>query len=347
MIGQTGHRQTVVRSGLDAVTAVAVVSDHPAAVAAIEGRLRPFREVVRVVDAEAGADTVGTVDVVVFDTFGSRRAAIDRLQRLRGHIGVTPIVVLSADMPRQFVEALERIPLVVLVPKAISSAVLAEFVREVGSGMRVDRVPCGPHESAPRGALDEEEREVLSLVVEGCVDAEIAHELMRPVGRVTATVDRGLQRLGVAERARLSESPVASQLRAAAAAVRGLDLRCDTEDVAMARRFVGERLHDAGADHTSVSVFRLAVSELGSNVVEHGTGERWSVCAYGSDEWWSVEVEGIVGDHAGPLLRPGDWHLAEPRASSGRGLGIVRHLMDEVTVLLTEDRARVVCRRRR
>ena len=341
-----GQQRTVVRSGVSTATAVAVVNDYAAVVAALEERLRQHTSLVRVVDAEAGAEDVGTVDVVVFDTFGARRSAVERLQRMRRRIGTTPIVVLSSDMPTEFVRALDAIPSVLPIPKAITSTVLAEFLRDVGTGRGVDRVPFGPREVVPSGALDDDEREVLALLLDGRTDDEIGHELMRPVASVAATAARGLRKLGVRERAQLPGSSAAQDLATSNCNLRARDFHREPAQVAVARRFVGERLQDCGADQTSVAVFRLAVSELGANVVEHGTGDPWTVCVYGSNEWWSVEVEGIVGDRSGPLLRPGAWHVAEPRASSGRGLGIVRHLMDEVTVVFQADRARIVCRRR-
>lgn len=111
-----------------------------------------------------------------------------------------------------------------------------------------------------------------------------------------------------------------------------------------ARAFVTEQLSAQGATAEVVDDFALAVSEVVSNAVAHSDDAEVVVVIDTSDQgWWHIEV----ASHS-PLphrLRdPSGWTVAPAVAASGRGLGIVRSLMDEVSVL---DAGSIVAMRRR
>jgi anti-sigma regulatory factor (Ser/Thr protein kinase) len=109
-----------------------------------------------------------------------------------------------------------------------------------------------------------------------------------------------------------------------------LTLDVDMRSVAVARRFV-ETTFDGVIPPSIVSDLVLATSELVTNAVEHGDSEAVVVTATsdGSRAWISVRS----ADDAG-RIRPIDrWQPAAPDRPSGRGLGIVHAIADDVSVV--------------
>src|SRR3954451_16999856 len=113
------------------------------------------------------------------------------------------------------------------------------------------------------------------------------------------------------------------------------------------RRFVADTLRAQGATTDESLDIALVASELVSNIIEHGDGLELSLGLSATSETWELSV---VGGRCSPEslgLRPEKWHVARADESSGRGLGIVRQLMDEIIVDATDGTVSVSCRRRR
>ena len=107
-----------------------------------------------------------------------------------------------------------------------------------------------------------------------------------------------------------------------------ITLEAATTQVAPARRFVRRTVGDA--DFSVVDDLQLIVSELFTNAVEHGSSEAIEVVVTQRPDCVSVTV-----DSRGPTPDVGpatDWHVAGAEALSGRGLGIVRELADDLVV---------------
>ena len=115
-----------------------------------------------------------------------------------------------------------------------------------------------------------------------------------------------------------------------------------------ARQFVTDLLRLDGAPAAVISDCSLVVSELVTNVIEHGGGARLEVALDLADpQWWRLEVIGTAPIAPTQLRAPETWTLAGANEVSGRGLGIVRQLMDDVVISAADDRVTVTCRRRR
>jgi anti-sigma regulatory factor (Ser/Thr protein kinase) len=115
-----------------------------------------------------------------------------------------------------------------------------------------------------------------------------------------------------------------------------------------ARRFVSETLSLHGASAGIVSDYALAVSELASNIIEHGDGPSLVIYVDVTDpEWWDVEVVGSAAAAPHRLPQPDMWRVAGAEEPTGRGLGIVRHLMDDIVTVMTDDEISIRCRKRR
>lgn len=116
-----------------------------------------------------------------------------------------------------------------------------------------------------------------------------------------------------------------------------------------ARQFAAETLRAHGANEQLVRDCALVVSELATNIIEHGDGSRFVIFLDVADpDWWGLEV---VGGTAAPLdqmlQQPDTWTVASADESSGRGLGIVRHLMHEISTGSNAGHVSIRCRRRR
>jgi anti-sigma regulatory factor (Ser/Thr protein kinase) len=115
-----------------------------------------------------------------------------------------------------------------------------------------------------------------------------------------------------------------------------------------ARQFVSETLRSNGATPKVIGDYALAVSELTTNIIEHGNRTSLIVFVDIADtDWWEVEVAGGAAAPARELLEPDTWTVAGADEVSGRGLGIVRHLMDEISSDITGGQISIRCRRRR
>lgn len=119
----------------------------------------------------------------------------------------------------------------------------------------------------------------------------------------------------------------------------------------LARVFVRDSLRSHGVAATIIGDFQLVVSELTANAIEHGNGSDVVVLVdFGDPAWWAMTVGGGVDGVDGSvrhLLDPEQWTVANSHLGSGRGLGIVRHLMDRVDVTVDNGRLRIRCLLRR
>ncbi|MFK8023998.1 MAG: ATP-binding protein [Ilumatobacter sp.] len=86
---------------------------------------------------------------------------------------------------------------------------------------------------------------------------------------------------------------------------------------------------DSGADLDVVEELVLVASELASNVIRHTDEEQVRVRLGKSDDEWTLDVSG-----AGSLdAIPGRDGMPSPMQEGGRGLVIVRAMMDAVELL--------------
>ena len=100
--------------------------------------------------------------------------------------------------------------------------------------------------------------------------------------------------------------------------------------MAAARQFVADRLVGVVADADVVADIRLAASELVTNAVEHGNSQPVEVVLAVDTGVVSLSVTShSPHDNLAPVSA---WAVAGPNEITGRGLGIVRTLADDVSV---------------
>ena len=109
-----------------------------------------------------------------------------------------------------------------------------------------------------------------------------------------------------------------------------IELEPAFENVAVARRFVAERLVGVVTDPDVVADMRLAASELVTNAVEHGNSRPVELVLGVDTGVVSLSVTShSPHDSVAPVSH---WAVAGPSEITGRGLGIVRALVDDVSV---------------
>jgi len=122
-----------------------------------------------------------------------------------------------------------------------------------------------------------------------------------------------------------------------------MDVASRTDEIAAARGAVASFLVAHRVSSSLVDDMQLVTSELVTNAVLHGRPGPIAVeLNVDGDICLRVTNEGPVS-----LVPPvGDWRVADPPQRSGRGLGLVRRLSDDVDVGGDADRSIVTVRRR-
>src|SRR4029078_9090951 len=93
----------------------------------------------------------------------------------------------------------------------------------------------------------------------------------------------------------------------------------------VARQFVRDQLRLHGAVNSVITDYALVVSELATNIIEHGDGSDLIIFLDVADpEWWGMEVVGGTTTAATRLLvlEPESWTVGGADEATGRGLGI-------------------------
>lgn len=119
----------------------------------------------------------------------------------------------------------------------------------------------------------------------------------------------------------------------------------DPRSTQRARRFVIETLRFNDATEATCDAFALIASELITNFVEHGAGSPIDVSIGATPTLLELSVAGASNVMPNnPVLHPELWAIAPPGQFTGRGLGIVRALCDDLTVTTAAKSLEVHCR---
>ena len=112
-------------------------------------------------------------------------------------------------------------------------------------------------------------------------------------------------------------------------------------EIAPLRHRVAELAREDGVDATIVDDLELVVSELATNVLLHSDAETISVIVRREPGRWVLDVADADGlENTGPDTLP------DPDALTGRGLFIVKAMMDEVELIDDGNRRRLRCTKR-
>ena len=122
-----------------------------------------------------------------------------------------------------------------------------------------------------------------------------------------------------------------------------MELEPHMSNVSAARRFVRDQVA-AQAPEEALNDLMLITSELVTNAFEHGAPGPVRVTVH-VDHGGALLTVTSRGDHA-RVPAVDDWTTASADRISGRGLGIVRQIADDIDVERSDDLVTITVRRR-
>lgn len=122
-----------------------------------------------------------------------------------------------------------------------------------------------------------------------------------------------------------------------------MELHPTMANVGTARRFVRNELFGR-IPEPAVADLMLIASELVTNAFEHGTSDPVRITVRSNTDEASVAV--TSGGNAERVPALDNWTTAEADRLSGRGLGIVRNIADDIDVDRSGDTVTITVRRR-
>ena len=123
-----------------------------------------------------------------------------------------------------------------------------------------------------------------------------------------------------------------------------LEVRADPGEIGGARHAVVGHLAELGVPMAVIDDIELVTSELVTNAIVHPRPERRSNVVHVHVDVSDEIAMSVANVGTTAAIPPVDaWQPASPAAMSGRGLGIVRRLCDEVAVEQRGDLAVVRC----
>ena len=196
-----------------AVVSVAVADDYELVVRGV-GALLADDPRLRVVELAAGEPVTQPVDVVLFDTFGCGQGLQDAIDTICGDEQIGTVVVYTDIVEHAVVDEALAAGASGVVSKRVDGPDLADAVLRVHTGEQVvihgllsdeeEAEDEGPERNWPGKAegLTERESEVLSLLVQGLSNQEIAERLFLNVNTVKARLKTLFPKLDVDNRVR-------------------------------------------------------------------------------------------------------------------------------------------------
>lgn len=119
-------------------------------------------------------------------------------------------------------------------------------------------------------------------------------------------------------------------------------LPSEERSVPVVRKVLSHALGVLGVDATCVDDIELAISEACTNVLDHaGEHDEYAVLAGVDGDICIVEVCDDGGEFDEPPAAP-EGELIDPNAEEGRGIQLMRALVDKLDFTVCEDRGTVV-----
>lgn len=188
---------------------IAIANDFEIIVAGLRAMLDPYRHHVRVVDESTSGvppELDAPVDVLLFDTFGRPGLGLDELRAIVDRPMVSRTVIYSWEARPQQVRLALDAGVDGWLTKAVTGRALVDAIDRIHGGERVVATGASAHaEAAPwpgrDAGLTPRESEVLSMLLTGVRNKEIADSLFVSPETVKFHLANVYRKLGVRTRA--------------------------------------------------------------------------------------------------------------------------------------------------
>jgi DNA-binding NarL/FixJ family response regulator len=201
MADEASTSPTNAARGRERPITVALVNDYEIILRGLNAILAPFSDRIAVVEHEIGDTPEHAADVALFDTFASRRDALDRARDMIEQGRVDHVVLYTFDASEEFLDIARKIGVSGVVLKSASGEELASAIEGVVAGEQIGLDhPVRATRSVSFDGLSAREEEVLALLALGKTNAQIAEQLFLSVDTVKTYVRRVFAKLGVHNR---------------------------------------------------------------------------------------------------------------------------------------------------
>ena len=186
---------------------VSVINDFDVVVAGVRALLSPFADRVLVVDTQLQSPPDVAVDVALFDTFAAPLDWQLRLTEMARGTKVGAVAVYSFMTDPRAVEDSLAAGAAGFLAKSLSAEALVEGIESIAGGHRVvdlgarDGGVSGDHWPAEDVGLTPREAEMLSLIVRGYSNEEIARSRYLSPNTVKSYIREAYRKIGVTTRA--------------------------------------------------------------------------------------------------------------------------------------------------
>lgn len=177
---------------------VAIVNDYEIVVSGVRAMLEPYADRIRVTETEAGGTPDRSADLVLFDTFASRRASLRRIDEIGDEDRTARLVLYTWGLSDAYLHDIDRSKVDGIVLKTQTGAQLVEALEKIDAGE-----PVGTDlliEDPGDRNLSERELEVLALLAKGLSNRQIGHELYLSIDTVKSHVRSLFRKLEVNNR---------------------------------------------------------------------------------------------------------------------------------------------------
>lgn len=189
------------------VIRLAIVNDYEVIVAGVAAMLAGDRHRIQVTAVDPTEDSFGSVDVILYDTFGPVDSSMDYLEKLAQRTNVPVVVYTWKLRPEVAREAVERGAAGYL-SKALTGAQIADAVEAVARGELIVSPEVHPPEALVGGdwpgrvaaGLSAREAEVLSMIAVGMSNQEIADRSYLSINSVKTYIRAAYRKIGAERR---------------------------------------------------------------------------------------------------------------------------------------------------
>jgi NarL family two-component system response regulator LiaR len=187
---------------------LAIVNDYEVVVHGLASMLRSYADRVQVVEVDANAHPISSVDIALFDTFAQSFRDRERIARLVSDpkIGKVVVYTWSADDPSVLKFRAPGISAYVSKRLAAGDLVTALEKIHAGESVRLTDAGHGPLVGGDWPGREEgltaRESEVLSLITQGFSNNDIVDTTMLSINSIKSYIRSAYRKIGVTSRSR-------------------------------------------------------------------------------------------------------------------------------------------------